>query len=141
MEVLISIGVISLAMVGVFAGLSTTVKVSGLNSRQVSVNNVLTSVAESLQAMPYQRCRDAAAMTADYAAWTGGFHPTGFDVRITAVEYGNPNWNGASEPAFVASCPTGNAPKKLVVQVSPAGDPGTLARGEVVVRDPTARPS
>lgn len=133
MEVLIAITILSVAMVGVFAGLSTTVKMSGRNKQQVTLNQVLASASESLRDLPYVRCRDAATFTSDYGAWADGFHPAGFTITVTDVSYATPGGT-----AFQNGCPAGNAPVRLRVSAASASDPSEAVTGEVVLRDPSA---
>lgn len=136
LEVLVAIALVSIAIIGVFSGFSTTLKVSTDNSQRVALDETLAGVTDSLQRLPYTRCPTAAQVTQAYANFAGGYRPNGYSIVVTAVDFAS-----SGQTQFQSVCPPGNAPQRLAVTISRVSDASISVSGQVVVTDPAARPA
>lgn len=136
LEVLVAIALVSIAIIGVFSGFSTTLKVSTDNGQRVALDETLAGVTDSLQRLPYTRCATAAQITQAYTNFAAGYRPAGYSIVVTAVDYAS-----SGQTQFQGVCPPGNAPQRLSITISRVADPSLTVSGQVVVTDPVALPA
>ena len=121
-EVLISVLLVGIVILGLAAGMLTLISTSTSTSQRQQVQLALGSFTESLKAGTYQPCTSnqavatAATYQAAYEQWPSKWTPpqSGMTRSITGVAY----WDKA-QAAFVASCPAGGdqGAQRLTVQV------------------------
>jgi type II secretory pathway pseudopilin PulG len=118
-ELLLTVGILGTAFVGVLAGIGTTLTASDSQRQAATAETVLRSYAERMKDpvdVPYVDC----ATTATYTTPVGFTLPSAqWSASVTTVLL----WQGNTPPTFLASCPV---PDKGVQQLtlrvtSPAG--------------------
>jgi Tfp pilus assembly protein PilV len=138
LEVLIAVALVATVLLGVMAGMLTTVKASGSNSSGVTSDAALVSVSERMKSLTYRPC---GAATADYEQQLNQPRlrtaaERDIEVRVERVDH----WQPAPTNRYAAACPTGgDRGTQLVTVVVTVGD--SASRGSVVIRNPTARPA
>lgn len=144
-EVLLAILLVSVVMLGVMAGLLTTVGASATNTRTVTARSALVTVTEQLKHMLYWPCSageggSGAAASAYQSALGAPPRTTANGRPITVVVDRVRYWDDAvPTPTYAATCPsTGDAGTQLIELTVEVAD--GRARGSVVVRNPTAVP-
>ena len=118
-ELLLTVGILGTAFVGVLAGIGTTLTASDTQRQAATAETVLRSYAERMKDpvdVPYVDC----ATTATYTTPVGFILPSAqWSASVTTVLL----WQGNTPPTFLASCPV---PDKGIQQLtltvtSPAG--------------------
>jgi len=138
LEVLVAVALVSTVLLGVMAGMLTTVRASGSNSSGVASDAALVSVTERMKSLPYRPCGGAAP---DYEQQLNQprLHTAAgqeIEVRVEGVE----QWQPAPANRYAPGCPAGgDRGTQLVRVLVTVGD--SSSRGSVVVRNPTARPA
>lgn len=126
-EVMVAVAIISILLLGVMAGITTSASVSQSTGQAVKTRAALATVTDRVATMPYPGCGDAAAMD---AAMHGAITiPDGYDAEVVAVDNLLP----------AGGCTADTSVRLLTVRIDHAGSSTTL-EGEVVVRDRAARP-
>jgi Tfp pilus assembly protein PilV len=119
LELLISVTIMSIAVVALVAGMGTTLIASDVHRQNATAETVLRSYAERLQDptdVPYVAC----ATTSTYSSVPGFSLPgAGWSASITTVLA----WQGDTPPTFSSSCPSPDRGlQQLTLRVqSPAG--------------------
>ncbi len=129
-EVLVSVVLVGVVILGLAAGMLTLISTSTTTSERQQIQLALGSFTESLKASSYTPCTSdpavatAAAHQAAYEAWPSKWVPPQADMTrsITEVEY----WN-KDQAAFVAQCPNAGdqGTQRLTVQVDFKGRSGS----------------
>lgn len=97
-ELLISVAIMSIAVVAIAGALATAVRVSDIHRKHATAQAAVRAFAEALQAQVARS--DGYVACADEAAYDGVFDPPdGFDADVVAVRY----WS-ATSGTFVATC-------------------------------------
>jgi len=136
-EVLATITIVSICVIGLVASLGMNFVFSSSNHVAQHGHQVLLRYAESIAAEPYQPCSGgggtpySAAGVNDIpqtnlpdgiqvgAPGTVSAAPTSFELSISSVKY----WNGDSVPAtFTATCPGSDPGFQQLVLLAHAGD-------------------
>jgi hypothetical protein len=136
LEVMIALLLLGLVAMGIIGGFLTTAQVSESITGTTGADAVLSRAVERVRLMPYAPC-DAhggptpSDLTSRYLA-SDPHLPSGAQVRITSVGF----WDGTT---FVGSCSHDRGAQLLTVEALVHGGHGV--HGQVVVRDPQARPS
>jgi prepilin-type N-terminal cleavage/methylation domain-containing protein len=90
LEVVISVALVSLVVLGLATGFITLVRTNGSTYRQQQVDHAATNFAESLKAVQYQPCVPAGA-DPDYGAAPDLWAPSDdLQVEVVDVEYWDP---------------------------------------------------
>ena len=126
-EVMIAVAIVSILLLGVMAGMSTSATVSRSTGQAVKTRAALATVTDRIATMAYPGCGDAAAM--DAAVHAAIAIPDGYDAEVTGVENLLPT----------GGCSSDTSVRLLRVRVDHPASSNTLT-GEVVVRDRAARP-
>lgn len=104
MEILVTIMLVSVAVVALALGFLTLVRTNRSTYEQQQVDHAATNYAESLKASQYEPCAPAAAEP-DYSSGTDLWAPSGgVQVQVIDVEY----WNSSSR-TFQPQCPGSDA--------------------------------
>ncbi len=129
-EVLISIVLVGVVILGLAAGMLTLIGTSTSTSERQQIQLALGSFTESLKAGTYEPCTSdparptPASYQAAYEAWPSKWVPSqaGMTRGITLVEY----WN-SEQAKFADSCPDAGdqGTQRLTVQVDWQGRSGT----------------
>jgi Tfp pilus assembly protein PilV len=129
-EVLISVVLVGVVILGLAAGMLTLIGTSTSTSERQQIQLALGSFTESLKAGTYEPCTSNSALAtpatyqAAYEAWPSKWTPpqAGMTRGITRVEY----WDSA-QAVFVDSCPNAGdqGTQRLTVQVDWQGRSGT----------------
>lgn len=101
LEVVISVALVSLTVLGLAAAFLTLVRTNAATTAQQEADHAAANYSESLKASGYRPC--SPGVTPDYSGdaslWTP---PSGVQVRIVDVEF----WDPAAG-SYVATCPSG----------------------------------
>jgi type II secretory pathway pseudopilin PulG len=99
-ELLISVSILGIAVVGIVAGMATALTASDANRKQGVVEAQLRNFAEAVTdpSAPYVEC----ATTGSYANPPGFALPAGYSATVTSVRY----FDGNGSPGFTGSCPS-----------------------------------
>ncbi|TDO35713.1 pilin/secretion family protein with methylation motif [Kribbella sp. VKM Ac-2527] len=126
LEVLIAVAIMGVAVVGIMAGLTSSVLISGFHKQQATAGTAVRDYAEALQNYVadghYAEC--AATYDVPFA------EPAGYQKSVVAgsVQY----WNGS---AWQASCGTDKGLQRLTLQVR-SDDNRVTEKIDLVVRKP-----
>ncbi len=136
LEVLVSLALIGSVFAAIVAGMLTTATTTSMVSRATVASGALSGVTERIKTMDYVPCDDhggpdPATLSAKYLAWSNHYLPSGASFEVVSVRF----WDGAT----FASCTSDHGAELLRIKITPDG-PGPSTYGEVVVRDPSARP-
>ena len=142
-ELLVTITIVSVAIVGLVASLGALLKFSSRDRSDTDIEVILTSYAENLEGLAYEPC--GASTPYDATAPDALPDPPGVDlqyadavapsadvtssflVRIDSVKY----WNGQLSPAgFQTACPGGGDPglQEITVRAWKVSDSGGIAQ-------------
>ena len=127
LEALVAIVIVSVLLVGVIAGMATSTTVSQSNTQTARARAALAAVSDRVATMPYPGCGDAAALTTTVRSSVTV--PDGLEATVTDV---------ANLVPASASCTAQTSVRMLTIELSSAS---TQLTGQVVLRDPAARPS
>lgn len=129
LEALIAVALVSILLLGVMAGISTSATVSRSTGQAARTRAALATVADRVATMAYPGCGDAATLTtAVRAAVTV---PNGFEATVTAV---------ANLVPATAGCTAQTSVRMLTIRVTHTRS-ATRSSGQVVLRDRSARPA
>lgn len=131
-EVLSAIAILSILMIGVMAGMTTSAKVSGATGQVGATRSALETATDRAATMAYPGCVSDLGQLSTLVRAAGAASP-GFTVEVTAVKY--------LVPLGVPTCSTATTAQMLSIRVVQTSS-GLRARGDVVLRnsDPAARP-
>lgn len=130
-EVLLSISIIAVVIMGVLAGFFTTVTASGGVGRRAGAEAVLATMAERVASVPYRNCATASQLNTDLVSLT---QIAGFTTAVVKVEY-----LASGSSAFGSTCTTDRGAQLVSLKVTPKVVGATPVNGQVVVRNPTVR--
>jgi type II secretory pathway pseudopilin PulG len=134
-EILVTVSIMSIAFVGILAGIGVTFMATDSHRQDATAEAVLRSYAERMQdptGMAYVNC----ATTATYGI------PAGFSVPATptgwtAVVTNELNWQGDTPPTFATTCTTDKGLQQLTLRVqSPVGAHQATETVVIVKRKP-----
>ena len=126
-----AIAVVSTLLLGVIGGFLSTTRMSARAGDRATAVAALAQLSEDVPGLPYRRCATLAQIRGDVAALGA---PAGTTVAVSAIGYLR------ADGSFAATCtPAADRGAQRLSLVVTAGDAAT-ARGQVVVRDPGARP-
>ena len=129
-EVLVAVTILSVLMLGVIGGMTTTVKVSSSTGQLAATRAALEAATDRLSTMPYPGCvPDLTQLTTLVRA--AGVAPDGFTVDVIAVTYLVP---------AAPTCTAATGAQMLSIRLTQTTG-GRRATGDVVLRNPAARPS
>lgn len=134
-EILISIGVISVLLLGVISGFFTTISASRRAEGHSRAESVLASMAERVQTMPYHPCASLTQVRADVAALA---HPTGYVIEVTGLDYLGPEPAANGAQAFSPSCTQDRGAQRISLSVRRTVAGSRPFRGQVVLRNAAA---
>lgn len=129
LEALVAVMVVSVLLLGVMAGMSTSATVSQSTGQAARARAGLAEVTDRVATIAYPGCGDAAALTT--AVRAGITVPAGFEVSVTAV---------ANLVPPGPACTTQTSVRMVTLRVVQVRTSTSLT-GQVVLRDPAARPS
>ena len=131
METIVAIAVASTAILGVIAGFLATSRISGTASDRSRAEAALTVATERVSSLTYRACVSRSVLAPQVAAVP---LPAPFRVELTQVAY------LTSTGSFAASCPARDlGAQRLTIVVVRAGS-DVRVDGQVVLRNPGARP-
>ena len=128
-EALVAIMVMSILLLGIMAGMTTTATVSRSTGQTARTRAALATVADRMSTLPFPGCATASAVT-DTVRSTVDV-PTDYTATVTKIDYLLPS---------ASTCTPTTSVIKVTVEVSHPKT-GTSVQGEVVLRDRAARPS
>ena len=132
-EVLLSIAIIAVVVMGVLAGFFTTVTASGGVGRRAGADAVLATMTERVASIPYRSCTSASQLNTDLNSLT---QVVGYSAVVVKVEY-----LAAAASGFTSTCTTDRGAQLVSLKVTPKVVGATPVTGQVVVRNPTVRAS
>jgi Tfp pilus assembly protein PilV len=135
-EILVTVSIMSIAFVGILAGIGMTFSASDSHRQEATGESVLRDYAERVED-PVDSAYVNCATTANYASPIGFALPTGWTASVTKVLY----WQGDSPPSFlatVATCPTADKglQQLTLTAQSPAGAHQATVTVAIVKRKP-----
>ena len=128
-EALVAIMVMSVLLLGIMAGMTTTATVSRSTGQTARTRAALATVADRMSTLQFPGCATTSAVT-DTVRSTVDV-PTDYTATVTEIDYLVP---------AASSCTATTSVLKVTVEVSHHRT-GTSVQGEVVLRDRSARPS
>lgn len=134
-ETLLAIVIVSILLLGIMAGLTTTAKVSANTGQVSATRNALASVIERASSAGWPGCAAAGTINTamhDPSAPAYVLAPEGYEYEVTSVRSAFPDQSGCStSPATTAVL--------LSIRVRHIESGNTLS-GDVVLRNKAARP-
>lgn len=127
-EALIAVMIVSILLLGVMAALSTSATVSRSTGQATRTRAALAAVSDRVATLPYPGCVTAAELT--NTVRTAVMVPVGYTATVTRIE--------SLLPAAAMCSAQSTVLKVTIVVAHPAS--GRSMKGEVVVRDRSARP-
>ena len=135
-ETLLAIAILSILLLGIMAGLTTTATVSRSTGQVAAVRNALASVVEKASGAGWPGCASAAVIDARMHDATHVSHieaPPGYTFAVKAVRSVQPE---------TGSCSTSPATTAVLLTIEVVDDRGEhRLDGDVVIRDRSAKPS
>lgn len=129
-ELVISVTIMSIAVVAVVGALATAVRTSDMHRKQATAGAAVRAFAEALQARVANGGYVDATCATD-ASYDGTYTaPTNFVADVTAVQFWSP-----STSTFVASCPDVGI-QLVTIEVATSPDRVVVERLDVVLRKP-----
>lgn len=145
-EVLLALGLATLVVLGLAAGVLTTMRSSEVAASRQRREAALTSFSESLKSMPYVECTSGGATASGYlatysvgmstgATWSPAQTSDVADLDVEDVEYWQPAASGASAGTYSANCAgVDHGAQRLTVSLTVRGQ---RVHGQVVLRRST----
>lgn len=134
-EALLAVAVVSILLLGIMAGVSTSVVVAQSTGKVAGIRNALASVTERMGAASWPGCDTSEAIdtimhTAGHPAFVEA--PPGYSFAVTGVSSAYPE---------AATCQTSPQTSAVLLEVTVTDDStGENLNGSVVIRDRNARP-
>ena len=146
-EVLVTVSIISIGVVGVMSSLGSSIRLSSVSRAASQADQILVRFSENLAVQPYEPCTagssyaKAAAISIPAtdlpkgvtvgAYGTGSDSDFSFEATIESVTY----WKGDTSPAtFTTSCPKQDAGAQELTLAVRTGDRTVLRRLTIVKR-------
>jgi len=126
-EILLAVAIMSVVLFGILAGFQTTTTVSGDAGARSALQGALSTATERMSGIAFPGCSTIAQLDAIAAA--AHVAPSDYTVAVTNVRYLVPGPNCTS------------ATSALMVTVRVTAADGASMSGDVVLRNPSARPS
>lgn len=128
-EVLIATMILSVLLLGIMAGISSTATISQANGQGARARVALATATDRLATIAFPGCVTPAALTASLPTMIT--IPAGYTVTVSSVE---------SLPDRSAAC-TPSTSMLLLKVVMEHASPSSKVSGEIVLRDRNAKPS
>jgi Tfp pilus assembly protein PilV len=142
-EILVTIILMGLAVVGILAGTITALRISDANARRTHTGNTAQSFAEELkqpvQGMEYIPCAKPAPSTPHYPAYSGTL-PSGatYTATIADIKYVNAIPTGGGVATWTSACTvaagTDSGLQRITLEVEVANVAGTTTETLTVVK-------
>ncbi len=132
-ELLVAAAVMGIVVLGIASGYLTTTKIAARNDDVAASEAGVSAAVESVGDLAYRPCATLTQIRADVAGVTA---PTGFTISVASVRY-----LAAAGTGFVAGpCTTDRGAQLIALDVTRQRPGAKPVRGEVVLRNPAARP-
>jgi len=128
-EVLLAVVLMSIVVLGIAAGFQTTAKVSGDAGARATLQGALNAAADRVATLPYPGCATASELTA--TARAAGIAPAGYVLDI----------DDPTNLVPEGPCTAATSAVRVTVRLTAERNPATTMTGDVVLRDPAARPA
>lgn len=122
---------LSIVMLGVIAGMTTSARVLGTNGQAAAVRAALTTTTDRIATMGYPGCVATPQLMTDRVR-SEITVPDGYTADVTAIRY--------LVPTGATACTAATTAQLLTVRVTRTGSAFSVT-GDVVLRDVAARPA